>query len=313
MKYFYSFYLALPLLLGACHSNETSQFSVPDISGSFNFIVANDLGRNGYYEQKPVARIMGAYAEEIDIELVAAVGDVHHFEGVESVSDPLWMTNYELIYDHPELMIDWYAVAGNHEYRGNTQAVLDYASVSRRWNAPSKYYARTFAAGDSSDCLLLFIDTTPLIDSYREDSLDYPDACKQDMGAQLQWIDSVLTYSTAKWKIVLGHHPVYAATKKSEREQMDLQDRLAPLLEGKADAYFSGHIHNFQHIRRPSSEVQYVVNSAGSLARDVEQIEGTQYCSPDPGFSICSLSDDRLVFYFINHKGKCIYQYAVSK
>ena len=92
----------------------------------FNFYVANDLGRNGYYDQKPIAELMGTMGEEIGPEFVLATGDVHHFDGVRSVNDPLWMTNYELIYSHPELMIDWFSILGNHEYRGSTQAVLDY-------------------------------------------------------------------------------------------------------------------------------------------------------------------------------------------
>ena len=91
----------------------------------FNFYVANDLGRNGYYDQKPIAELMGTMGEEIGPEFVLATGDVHHFDGVRSVNDPLWMTNYELIYSHPELMIDWFSILGNHEYRGSTQAVLD--------------------------------------------------------------------------------------------------------------------------------------------------------------------------------------------
>lgn len=101
-------------------------------------MVANDLGRNGYYEQKPIAELMGVMAEEIGPDAVLALGDVHHFEGVQSVNDPLWMTNYELIYPHPELMIDWFAICGNHEYRGNTQAVMDYSKVSRRWEMPAR-------------------------------------------------------------------------------------------------------------------------------------------------------------------------------
>ena len=52
-----------------------------------NFYLANDLGRNGYYDQKPIAETMGLMAETIDIEFVVAAGDVHHFEGVQSVSD----------------------------------------------------------------------------------------------------------------------------------------------------------------------------------------------------------------------------------
>ena len=79
---------------------------------------------------------MGLMAETIDIEFVVAAGDVHHFEGVQSVSDPLWMSNYELIYSHPDLMIPWYPVCGNHEYRSNTDAVVEYSGVSARWEMP---------------------------------------------------------------------------------------------------------------------------------------------------------------------------------
>ena len=118
------------------------KFQKPEIpANSTTIYIANDLGRNGYFEQKTVAELMGWMADVADPEFVAAIGDVHHFEGVASVDDPLWMTNYELIYSHPDLMLDWYPLLGNHEYRGNTQAVLDYGKVSRRWVMPGRYYA----------------------------------------------------------------------------------------------------------------------------------------------------------------------------
>ena len=108
------------------------------LKGDITLYMANDLGRNGYYEQKPIAELMGQMAETVGPKCVIAAGDIHHFNGVASVSDPLWTTNYENIYSHPELMIDWFPVLGNHEYRGNTQAVLDYHQISRRWMMPSR-------------------------------------------------------------------------------------------------------------------------------------------------------------------------------
>ena len=72
----------------------------------------------------------------VDPECVLAVGDIHHFNGVASTQDPLWLTNYEYVYSHPDLMLDWFPVCGNHEYRGNTQAFMDYGKVSRRWMMP---------------------------------------------------------------------------------------------------------------------------------------------------------------------------------
>jgi hypothetical protein len=73
------------------------------LEDDFTFLIAADLGRNGYYHQKPVAEMMGEVAEVVDPEFVAALGDVHHFKGVRSIDDPLWLTNFEWVYSHPEL------------------------------------------------------------------------------------------------------------------------------------------------------------------------------------------------------------------
>ena len=273
----------------------------------FNFYLANDLGRNGYYEQKPIAELMGQMAEKIGPEFVIAAGDVHHFEGVRSVQDPLWMTNFELIYSHPELMIDWFPILGNHEYRGNTQAVLDYTKISRRWNMPARYYSRVFTK-DSVTVRVIWLDTTPLIDKYRTDRVTYPDACRQSMDRQLAWLDSTLTASNEDWTIVIGHHPIYAETPKSDSERLDLQQRLDPILKRhKVDVYACGHIHNFQHIRKIGSDIDYVVNSSASQARPVQPIEGTLYCSPEPGFSVFTLNATDLKVYMIDKKGNILY------
>ena len=60
------------------------------------------------------------------------------------------------------------------------------------------------------------------------------------------------------------------------------------------------HIHNFQHIRRAGSDVDYVVNTSGSLSRDVRPIEGTLFCSSATGFSVVSASADSLKLYMLD-------------
>lgn len=279
-----------------------------------NFYLANDLGRNGYYDQKPIAELMGRMAENVDIECVIAAGDVHHFEGVRSVNDPLWMTNYELIYNHPELMIPWYAILGNHEYRGNPQAVIDYTNISGRWNMPARYY--TFVLeNDGITIRMVMVDTAPLIDKYRKDSQKYPDACKQDINQQLNWIDSVLTSAKEDWVIVVGHHPIFAETGKDDSERLDLQKRLDSVLRKHAnvDMYLCGHIHNFQYIRPKDSKIDYVVNTSGSLSRKVKPIEGTQFCSNESGFSLITADKKELKLHMINKTGKVIYTVKRNK
>jgi 3',5'-cyclic AMP phosphodiesterase CpdA len=301
------------ILLFSCENPTKEDFAALGY-GDYNFIVANDLGRNGYFDQKIVAEAMGQVAFKHDIEFVAAAGDIHHFNGVASINDPLWMTNYELIYAHPDLMIDWYAILGNHEYRGNTQACLDYGKISRRWNMPSRYYTMVKEINDSTTLRLIFIDTAPLISKYRKDSVEYPDAYKQDDKAQLHFIDSVLAVSTETWKVVIGHHPVYAFTEKPESERTDMQNTVDPLLRKyNVDFYFCGHIHSFQHIKRNNSPVEYIVNSSASLSRPVDKIEGTQFCSNLTGFSICSVEHTKFTVNFLNKYGKSIYTYSKTK
>ena len=272
------------------------------------FLVTNDMGRNGYYEQKPIAELMGRMAEENDFEAVLALGDVHHFMGVESVTDPLWMTNYELMYSHPELQIPWYPILGNHEYRGNTQSVLDYSKVSRRWQMPARYYSKVFA-DDSTSLRIVFLDTTPLIDKYHQDTEDYPSVRKQKIQKQLVWLEKELAQAKEDWVVVVGHHPIYADTSKDTVERADMQRRVDTILRRHhVNMYICGHIHNFQHFHFPDSPIDYVVNSAASLSREkVSAMEGTQFVSGEPGFSILTCTKNMLKLDLINGKGKVIH------
>ena len=299
--------LVASLALALFKANGQDAKAWSKMKADVNLFVANDLGRNGYYQQRPIAELMGNMAEEIGPECVLAVGDVHHFNGVVSVDDPLWTSNYELIYAHPELMIDWLPVLGNHEYRGNTQAVLDYAQRSRRWVMPARYYSRVYE-NDGTTVRVVMIDTTPLIEKYRNDSITYPDACKQNNDAQLQWLDATLKAAREDWVIVLGHHPVYAQTSKSDSERADMQRVLLPVLHryGNVAMYVCGHIHNFQHLRMAGDAIDYVVNSAGSLSRKVKAVEGTQFCSPEAGFSVISANKQSLALYMIDGRGVAI-------
>ena len=299
------------IISSSCFAQTAAEWG--KLEKQLNFYMANDLGRNGYYDQKPIADMMGEMAEIVGPECVFAAGDVHHFEGIRSVNDPLWMTNYELIYKHPELMIDWFPMLGNHEYRGNTQAVLDYTNVSRRWSMPARYYTKTFE-DKGTTVRFVMIDTTPLIDKYRKDTKTYPDVCQQDMDKQLNWLDSVLTSAKEDWVIVIGHHPIYAETPKSDTERTDLQQRLDPILrKHNVDIYASGHIHNFQHIKMPGNKIDYVVNSSASLSRKVKPIKETKFCSPESGFSLFTIDKKELNMHMIDKSGKVIYTIKRTK
>ncbi|MGN0228685.1 MAG: metallophosphoesterase [Muribaculaceae bacterium] len=312
MKYLKSIILVLEFIASLAINAQNIDYSIFD--HALNFFVVNDTGRNGYYHQKAIAQLMGEMAEKgASPEFIVAPGDIHHFDGVASTTDPLWMTNYELIYSHPELMVPWYTMLGNHEYRGNTQAVIDYSNISRRWTMPDRYYTLAFS-DKSTSVRIVCLDTTPLINRYRENSAEYPDAAIQDPDQQLRWLDQVLSEATEDWVIVFGHHPIYAQTSKDECERLDLQSRLAPILSRhKVPLYINGHIHNFQHISLSGNPTHFVTNSAGALARKVKNTVGTVFASPEPGFSIITASKGSLKLRMIDLNGKIIHTISLSK
>ena len=309
-----AFVAAMAALLSVASAKGQTPGQWELLKGNVNLYLVNDMGRNGYYDQKTIAELMGTMAETIGPEAIIAAGDIHHFNGVASVNDPLWTTNYEHIYSHPELMLDWFPILGNYEYRGNTQAVLDYAKVSRRWMMPARYYTKVFNKKNVS-VRIVFLDTAPLIDRYREETDKYPDAVKQDVQKELDWLDQTLRQAKEDWVIVVGHHPIYAETSKAEYERTDMQKRVMPILHryNNVSIYACGHIHNFQHIRMKGDPIDYVVNSAGALSRKVKPIEGTVFCSGEPGFSVIAATQKQLKLHMIDKQGRVLHTVTKQK
>ena len=71
-----TFVLILTILSVLLTRAQITDYSI--FKGKLNFIVCNDLGRNGYYDQKPIAELMGQMSQKgVNPKFVAALGDVH--------------------------------------------------------------------------------------------------------------------------------------------------------------------------------------------------------------------------------------------
>lgn len=278
-----------------------------------NIFWASDLDRGGCFDQQVIANLMGEMASKIKPECIISTGDTHHGNGVKSATDDDWQEHLIEMYNHRNLAkLDWWAVTGNHEYIGNSQALIDYSKVNPHWRMPAKYYTMVFKKGGAT-IRFVMLDTTPLIDRYRE-SNKYPDAKHQDKEAQLEWLDKVLSEATEDWVIVAGHHPVYAYTKKPKIERDDIKNAINGILrKHKVAMYICGHIHSFQHIRRKDYDIDYLINSSASWSRDVKITKGTQYCSNEAGFSVITASKKRLSVHMIDKNGNILHTVNKTK
>ena len=60
-RFFWTCCLSLSVLVA--FAQEASAWKA--LEKPVNFLLANDLGRNGYYDQKPIAELMGQMAENV--------------------------------------------------------------------------------------------------------------------------------------------------------------------------------------------------------------------------------------------------------
>lgn len=309
----FSLIVALFVVVGA-DAHNPKEFR--KLRQKINFIWASDLDRGGCYDQKVVANMMALVATKMKPECIISTGDTHHDRGVKSATDPRWQTHFEDIYSHKALQIDWMPVIGNHEYMGNTQAVLDYSKMNPRWTLTERYYTRVFSKGGIS-VRFIVLDTTPLIDKYRKKGYieRHPDIPFQDKEAQIEWLEKVLNEAKEDWIIVAGHHPILADTNKDQSERKDMQKIVEPILRrhDNVDMYICGHVHTFQHLRRRSTDFDYIVNTSAAQSRSVERTKRTRYCSEEAGFSVITVGKRSLQVHMIDKNGNVLHTIKRTK
>ena len=273
---------------------------------AFNFFVISDWGWNGYKHQQEVADEMGLVGESIEPKFIVSCGDNFQLSGVASTQDPLWLKNFENVYTNLSLQVEWFPVFGNHDYKGNTQAEIDYTNISRRWRMESHYYSFVRKINDSISARFIFLDTPPLVDEYYKKP-GYLDVFKQDSAKQIKWLSEELANSKEQWKLVFGHHPIYSASK-THGNTPDMIRKVRPLLEKyNAQIYFCGHDHDFQLLEDKNRSVDYIVTGTGGEPRPASTNDLSVFSKSAPGFSLVSFSGDSIKVNFVDAKGELLY------
>ncbi|MFT4074390.1 MAG: tartrate-resistant acid phosphatase type 5 family protein [Asticcacaulis sp.] len=277
-----------------------------------SLLIVGDWGRDTAPHQREVASQMDRAAAERACVGVISVGDNFYEDGIQSVDDPKWRTSFEEIYTGASLRpLPWYVALGNHDYGGAPQAQVDYTRRSDRWHMPSRFFKVSGAEMGLPEIDLFVIDTNPLIDHYAEG--DDPQAINvrsQDSQAQLAWLDRELAASTAKYKLVAGHHTIFSGGSL-HGDTPDMIAKVLPLLKRHGvTAYINGHDHDLQHIAR--DDLHFVCSGAGSESRPVAAIEGTRFCLARAGFAILSVGADGLDVEYRDYAGATLYRSALA-
>jgi len=251
-----------------------STLAISAENGKTAFLYFGDFG-TGDKDQKKVAQGMGDFCEKNRCEFVLSVGDNFYPSGVESTKDSKWKTHFHDVYD--PLGLAFYVTLGNHDYLGRIDAQLEYAKKSPGWILPRRYYSFQKGAVE-----FFAIDTNQLDRK------------------QIDWLVGGLKKSTATWKIVFGHHPIYSFGTHGNSPK--LIQTLLPLLRNKAHFYLAGHDHDKQVLTGPDN-LALLISGAAAQVRPVGQGSATVYASASLGFMHFEIDDKMATLRVLDAEG----------
>ncbi len=282
----------------------------PKVAGVsyLQFEAVGDFG-TGAAGERDLAASMAKKADVDPVSFVLVLGDNFYESGVQSVHDEQWKTAFEDVFYQPSMKIPFYAVLGNHDYRTNPQAQVDYTMVSTRWKMPDRYYSFQRAIDDSTFLDVFCLDTNPLAYLSEREARSLSDTGKEMK--QVHWLEQQLRRSAARWKVVIGHHPLYSGGEHGDNTT--LQILLEPLFaQYHVDFYICGHDHD-QELLQPVRGVTYIVSGAGSKHRDVRWRANTVYAATNLGFTFFRMSRMESVVEFLTREGTIEYCHTFRK
>ena len=287
-----------------------SQTATPSTAGNgLNFFVFGDWGRQGEPDQVAVAAQMTAAARKLNPQFIISVGDNFYEDGVQSVADPHWRQSFEAVYPDPALQVPWYCILGNHDYHADCDAQIAYGQVSPRWHMPARYYLQSHRIDADTTADFFFLDTTPMVKSYYQQAKTRDHVASQDVPRQLAWFKDRLATSTAQWKIVFGHHPIYSGGGHGDTPEL-ISDVLPLLQAHQVQAYFNGHDHDLQHLM--AGDVNLFDSGAGSQHTPTIFTKRSKFAKSCSGFTTISLHADKMNVRMINDEGALVYAAAVA-
>jgi tartrate-resistant acid phosphatase type 5 len=227
------------------------------------------------------------YHRQRPFDFAITLGDNFYNKGMRGVDDPRWKTWWDQLYD--PLGIQFYATLGNHDYGfpQSPEAEVLYSKKSPSWRMPATRY--TYTAG--------------WVQFFATDSQKMtPD--------QLEWLQKELASSTARWKVVYGHHTIYSHGYHGNTPELIRE--LLPLIKDRVDIYLSGHDHDMQHLR-PEGNLHFFVSGSGGKLRRIRPGPRSLFAMSARGFAVLEANAESVKMTFVSTTLQPLYEYTLKK
>ncbi len=265
--------------------------TLPLDSTEISFFSFGDWG-TGTPQQIAVASALKDYCQSHSCDFGLLLGDNFYESGVDSVNDAQWKDKFELVYT---LDLPFYVALGNHDHQGNIQAQMDYSNLQNRWKLPAEQYRISIPESSQKILLEIFvIDSTGLNQG--------------QINILKTWIEN----STARWKILAMHHPIYSNGNHGD-DSAQTNDKLLPIICHSIDLVLSGHDHLFSHLTDGvqgddgCTFDQFVVGTGGRTLHQGQNHLGALFSQSAFGFLHISAGPTQLRVAFIGSDGVVAY------
>ncbi|MBT7766351.1 MAG: hypothetical protein HN730_04295, partial [Bdellovibrionales bacterium] len=249
----------------------------------------------------PVARAMDRFCQSSKCQFALMLGDNIYPYGATGTEDEVRFKKIfeipyrKLVGNHPGFKL--YAALGNHDWktsRVGRDRQIKYgmrADTAFTLNSPGYY---RFIKGKVE---FFVIDTNLLLagtvvkegelnlDGSEKllDEIDTPEEWElpnDQEKRQLRWLEDALKKSTAKWKVVYGHHTLWSAGGSKYQQAKALRKLITPMICRYADIYIAGHEHELevnldtctQELGTPHFPLPLVISGAGAWQRPVHHL-----------------------------------------
>jgi 3',5'-cyclic AMP phosphodiesterase CpdA len=230
-----------------------------------HFLAIADSG-SGNTSQQAVADRMAELHRRQPVDLVVMAGDNIYPDGNLARVESAFTRPYRALLTAG---VPFHAVLGNHDIRtANGDPQVSYApfGMKGRWYALRRGPVEFF-----------LIDTN----------------VNARWQHQMPWLKKALTASTAPWKVVVGHHPIYSAGFYGDDRSAIA--RLTPLFRQQGvQLYINGHEHNYERTQPIDGTTYLIVGGGGATLRRVVANQRTARAASLYSFASITASADLL-------------------
>ncbi len=262
-----------------------------------HFFALGDTG-TGDADQYQVAKAMERECAKLaKVDGIFHLGDIFYPAGVDDIKDKQWQAKVESPYSGPCLgKSPIFPVLGNHDYKGNADAIIAYSQENKRWQMPKRFYEVHF------NNLL----TVVAFDS------NFPDVCLMPEHCAVDFLRESLAKSTSKFKFVLSHSPLESGSSKGFSHQGGLFGYLMkPLICDEIDLWLAGHAHFMEMRQLAGCKTHHIISGGGGgdLYKFAKE-EGNKalFQARSFGFVHLEVSENQIRYRFIDANNKVLFE-----